>query len=140
MIWVRVILALSAVVLFVATGLILKKVKFSLFVALGGIALNLVIVIANWIMNGYVPFISMYQVLAFVGVCFPLTYLFIKYVRKTETSFAWFTLCEGVCMFGCQFMYSTMVWQRAPALQSVFFMPHILCSRIRFARLRSFRQ
>ena len=133
MIWVRVVLALSAAILFVASALILKKIKYTQYVALGGIALNLVIVITNWVANGYVPFISMYQVLAFVGVCFPLTFLFIKYVRKTEISFAWFTLCEGVCMVGCQFMYSTMVWQRAPALQSVFYMPHILCYMLSYS-------
>ena len=139
MIWIRVVLGLSAAALIAATVLMLIKsdkkiISLSALITAGvGIALNLVVVITNWVMNGYVPFISIYQVLAFVGVCFPLSFLFIYYVRKTKTSFAWFTLCEGVCMVGCEFMYSTMIWQRAPALQSPFFLPHIICYMLSYS-------
>lgn len=133
MIWLRILMILSAVVLFASTVLFIKKVKFAKYIAAVGYLLNLAVVIINWISNGYVPFISMYQVLAFVGVCFPLAYLLIHFVRNTKIDLAWFTLCEGVCMVGSAAMFSTMIWHRAPALQSPFFIPHILCYMLSYS-------
>ncbi len=125
--WLKIVMVASALFLFAATALFVKKRTYAKYVAAIGFVLNGVVVAVNWISNGYVPFISMYQVLAFVGVCFPLAYLLIHFVRETKVNFAWFTLCAGVCMVGSAAMFSTMIWHRAPALQSPFFIPHILC-------------
>lgn len=133
MIWLRVIMILSALFLFGATVLFVKNSKYARFVAALGFALNGIVVAANWVYNGYVPFISMYQVLAFVSICFPLTYLLIHFVRETKIKFAWFSLCAGVCMVGSAAMFNTMIWHRPPALQSVFFIPHILCYMLSYS-------
>lgn len=133
MIWLRIIMILSALCLFGATVLFVRNNKFGKYLAIAGFALNAVVVIANWAYNGYVPFISMYQVLAFVSICFPLTYLLIHFVRETKVNFAWFTLCAGVCMVGSAAMFNTMIWHRPPALQSPFFIPHILCYMLSYS-------
>lgn len=133
MIWLRIIMILSAVFLFVASVLFIKNNKIAKYIAIVGFALNGVVVAVNWISNGYVPFISMYQVLAFVGICFPLAYLLIHFVRQTKVNFGWFTLCAGVCMVGSAVMFNTMIWHRPPALQSLFFIPHILCYMLSYS-------
>lgn len=133
MTWLRVVMILSALLLFGATLLFIKNSKYAKFMATVGFALNGVVVAANWMYNGYVPFVSMYQVLAFVGICFPFAYLLIHYIRETRIIFAWFTLCAGVCMIGSAAMFSTMIWHRPPALQSIFFIPHILCYMLSYS-------
>lgn len=133
MTWLRIVMICSALLLFSATIAFIYKIKSARYIAAAGYALNLVVVIANWLYNGYVPFISMYQVLAFVGICFPIAYLLIHFIRDTKVDFAWFTLCAGVCMVGAAAMYSTMIWHRPPALQSVFFIPHILCYMLSYS-------
>ena len=46
-----------------------------------GLALNAAIVINNWVVNGYMPFVSMYQVLTFLGATYGLIYIYIRYAH-----------------------------------------------------------
>ena len=46
--------------------------RISLALWLVGTSVNTVIVANNWLVNGYVPFVSMYQVLTFLGVTYTL--------------------------------------------------------------------
>lgn len=137
MTWVKIVLIIAAVSLYASVALLLlKKEKLNLIgkiLAGVGIGCNVLIVLYNWILNGYVPFISMYQVLAFLGICFPLSYLYVVKLRKAQISFAWFMLCSGICMTGCVFMDATSIWHRVPALQSPFFIPHILMYMISYS-------
>lgn len=89
---------------------------------------NLALVATNWIANGYVPFISMYQVLTFVGACFTIAYLYMHFVNKDDWMGFHFSLCAGVALTGVFFMSgsASLIWRRVPALQSVFFIPHVL--------------
>ncbi len=133
MIGLKITMILSALFLFGATVLQVKKNKYASYATVLGFGLNAAVVAVNWITNGYVPFISMHQVLAFVGICFPAAYFLIHFVRETKVNFAWFTLCAGVCMVGSAAMCTTMIWHRAPALRSPFFIPHILCYMLSYS-------
>lgn len=95
----------------------------------GGIAwvLNASVVATNWIHNGYVPFVSMYQVLTFLGMCFPLCLLYVRFALKDEHSTPYFCWCAGVVMVGTVFMDATLIWHFVPALQSMWFVPHVFC-------------
>lgn len=133
MTWLRIVMMLAALTLLGATLLLVRKNKYARYLTAIGFTLCGVVVAANWIYNGYVPFIRMYQVLAFVSVCFPLAYLLIHFVRGAKIEFAYFTLCASICMIGSFAMFNTMIWHRAPALQSVFFIPHILCYMLSYS-------
>lgn len=87
---------------------------------------NLFLIAVNWIENGYVPFISMYQVLTFVGACFTLCYLYMHFINKSKWMAPYFTLCSGLVMVGVFFMEKPLIWLRPPALQSPLFIPHVL--------------
>ena len=57
-----------------------KKQNIAYALHAAAFILNTVIMIINWTINGYVPFVSYYQVLIFLAFTFPFTYLYIKYV------------------------------------------------------------
>lgn len=132
MTWVKIIIGLSAAALIIASVLQFKKFSFAKWIWLGGLILNVAVVLINWITNGYVPFISVYQVLAFLGACFPLIYLYLCKVLRVNLGLEIFALCEAVCMIGCVFMDASPMY-RVPALQSPFFFPHILCYMLAYS-------
>lgn len=125
----RIVIIVSAIFYYVAAlfyGLQKKKVAYILNGI--GFAANLSLVIINWVVNGYVPFISMYQVMTFVGACFTVSYLYMHFVNKDGWMGMHFNLCSGIVMTGVFFMSgsASLIWRRVPALQSVYFIPHVL--------------
>lgn len=97
-----------------------------------GFAANLTLVINNYLHNGYVPFVSIYQVLTFLGICFLPIYIYMHFVRRGEWMARYFTLMPTVIMLGLVFMDATDVWEFPPALQSPWFVPHILVYMIAY--------
>ncbi len=97
-----------------------------------GFAANLTLVINNYLNNGYVPFVSMYQVLTFLGVCFLPIWLLFRFWRGGGWTAPYFMLAAGVVMTGLCFMDAESLWEFAPALQSPFFVPHVLVYMISY--------
>lgn len=97
-----------------------------------GFLANLTLVLNNYLVNGYVPFVSMYQVLTFLGVCFLPIWLLMRFTRNSGWMSPCFTLAAGVVMTGLCFMDAEAAWEFAPALQSPFFIPHVLVYMISY--------
>ena len=98
-----------------------------------GAALNCVIVANNWIVNGYVPFVSMYQVLTFLGVTFSFVYTYIRYMCGGAFMKRYFMIAQAVILTGVFFMDQNSVWHFPPALQSAYFIPHVLSYMIAYS-------
>lgn len=111
----------------------LKKNKIAY--PLWGVAVvaNATIIVQNWLVNGYVPFVSMYQVITFLAFVFTPIYLYISYMYKGKWMFGYFSFASGICMTGVCFMGGSGVWHFPPALQSVWFVPHILAYMISYS-------
>ena len=91
-----------------------------------GAACSASAVLVNFIANGYVPFVSMYQVLIFLTFSFTLIHLLLRFVyRRDLTPFVYGM--AAVTAFGCVVMDGASVWHFAPALRSPFFVPHVFC-------------
>ena len=106
----------------------LKKEKGSVvsFICwMTGLALNAAVVINNWIVNGYMPFVSMYQVLTFLGVTYGLIYIYIRYAHEGGWMRRYLMISQAVIMTGVFFMAQDAQWSFPPALQSPFFIPHV---------------
>lgn len=90
------------------------------------------IVINNWYMNGYVPFVSMYQVLTFLALTCSFVCLYIG--RAPDSSFMrrYFWITQAVVLSGVCCMDQNAVWHFPPALQSVYFIPHVLSYMIAY--------
>lgn len=123
---IKIILIVAALCYIAATYfLFVKKNYIGFSLAAGGWLLNAVVVVTNWVVNGYVPFVSMYQVVTFLGFCFPITYLFMHYVKNLEWTAPIFALCCAIVMIGACCMDASLIWHFPPALQSPYFVPHV---------------
>lgn len=97
-----------------------------------GYAANLALVLNNYFVNGYVPFVSMYQVLTFLAACFLPIYAYMRAFRggrRTECAYA---AIPSVIMVGLVFMDANSKWSFPPALQSPWFVPHVLVYMIAY--------
>ena len=98
-----------------------------------GTALNALIVVSNWAVNGYMPFVSMYQVLTFLALTYSFVFVYVKYRFKGGFMKPYFMLFQGVIMVGVFFMGRiASVWTFPPALQSVYFIPHVFSYMISY--------
>lgn len=88
--------------------------------------LNATVIINNWIMNGYVPMVSMYQVLTVLSFCFLPIYVYIRWLYNSRWMAKFFAFVSFICMVGVVAMDNGDVWHFPPALQSVWFVPHVL--------------
>ncbi len=97
------------------------------------IALNALIVGNNWVVNGYVPFVSMYQVLTFLSLTYSLVYIYIRYRHNGAFMRPYFTVFQGLIMTGVFFMGRVATqWSFPPALQSAYFIPHVFSYMISY--------
>ena len=98
-----------------------------------GTAVNALIVVSNWLVNGYMPFVSMYQVLTFLSLTYTLVFVYVRYRFKGEFMKPYFMLFQSVIMTGVFFMGRTAsAWTFPPALQSPFFIPHVFSYMISY--------
>ncbi|MBO5936811.1 MAG: cytochrome c biogenesis protein CcsA [Clostridia bacterium] len=98
-----------------------------------GTAINGLIVVSNWAVNGYMPFVSMYQVLTFLGLTYYFVYVYISRRFSSEFLRPYFILFQGVILTGVFFMGKTAsAWSFPPALQSAYFIPHVLSYMISY--------
>lgn len=98
-----------------------------------GTAVNAVIVLSNWTVNGYMPFVSMYQVLTFLSLTYTLVFVYVRYRFKGEFMKPYFILFQSTIMIGVFFMGRTAsVWTFPPALQSPYFIPHVFSYMISY--------
>ena len=100
---------------------ILKKKTLSNILWMATALLSLSLVVNNFVVNGYVPFVSMYQLLTFQTVMFSLLYLYIRFARDGEWSAPYFIACSEILSIGLFFMDANASWQFPPALRSVWF-------------------
>lgn len=104
----------------------LKKSKLEKLFWMIGIAVSVLLVGRNWVANGYVPFVSMYQVLTFLSLTFFPIYLLIKYLMNGGWMARYFQFTAGLVLTGVAFMDATSRWAFPPSLQSIWFVPHVL--------------
>ncbi len=135
----RIWLIITALIYYCAFFTSLKAVKrkvpgvLSVISYVTAIVLNIGIVAYNYFVNllkndvSYAPFVSMFQVLIFLSFCFFPVYLFVEKVCKCEGYESYFKLASAIVMTGPCCMNIADVWTFPPALQSVFFVPHIIC-------------
>lgn len=125
----------SAVLYYIAAGLNFssKTGKAAIVVWAAAVIANASIVVNNWLVNGYVPFVSMYQVITFLSFIFAPIFIYIKYMHRGGWMAKYFCLSSAVCMTGVCFMSGGGVWHFPPALQSIWFVPHILAYMIAYS-------
>ncbi|MBE6608564.1 MAG: hypothetical protein E7633_08415 [Ruminococcaceae bacterium] len=115
-----------------ASSYLKKDSRVSFVLWMIGISVNSGIVANNWIVNGYMPFVSMYQVLTFLGVTYGIVYIYIRYMHNGAWMKRYIMISQAVIMTGVSFMVQASEWTFPPALQSPFFIPHVFSYMISY--------
>ena len=89
--------------------------------------------VVNGLLAGEPPLGNMYHALAALAVCLPPLYLWLDRRAGLGWTAAYFAFPSLVAMIGALCMKSGANWQRAPALQSPWFVPHVLAYMLSYA-------
>ncbi len=99
--------------------------KFAIFIFSTGWLVNLAVFIINWVIAQNPPFGNMYHVMSFLPLCLLPLYLYVKYIQKLDWLLPYFVISAVLHLVGTLFMGQEIVWNRMPALQSPWFVPHV---------------
>lgn len=135
----KILLAVTAGLYYAAFGCslfekkvkVLGGVKYGFWIA-GAIG-NTAAIINNYLYNGHVPFVSIFQVLIVLGLCFVPFYLYLTYLCRCPGYFPVFSFASAFVMTGTAFMETNPSSNYPPALQSPFFIPHVLVYMISYS-------
>lgn len=94
---------------------------------------NVTAIVNNYLHNGHVPFVSIFQVLIVLGLCFVPFYFYLTYVCNCRGYFSVFSFASAVVLTGTAFMETNPDSHYPPALQSPFFIPHVLVYMISYS-------
>ncbi len=95
--------------------------------------LNLAILAIAWAAAGEPPFASIWQVLTVLATCFGPLCLFLEKRYSLAGIRPVFRMGAAFPLIGTLFMEKELVWQKAPALQSVWFVPHVFAYMVAYS-------
>lgn len=120
------ILLISAAAIYLLGFLLSFKYRKSALVVFGlGWLINLAIFVINWFIADSPPFGNMYHVMSFLPLCLLPIYIYVKHVQNLEWLLGYFSFAAFITITGSYFMGHEMTWNRMPALQSPWFVPHV---------------
>ena len=90
----------------------------------GGFCCCLALFLWQWLRLGEPPFGNMFQVLSFLPLVLPPLYV-LEYRHGDRLLLLPFALVGAIALTGVLFMDPDLSWRRAPALQSLWFVPHV---------------
>ncbi len=128
-------LLLGAAVLYFASGTLFAfRRSRSAAVLLGsGWGVNLAVFVVNAMMVGDIPMGNMYQVQVVLSLCFPPLLLLFTLRERLGWTAPYFATGAALPLIGALFMDKQATWRRMPALQSAWFVPHVLSYMIAYA-------
>ncbi len=128
-------LLIAAAALYVVSGALfaLKRTRVAQ-VAIGlGWGLNLAVFAVNARIVGDIPMGNLYQVQVVLALCFPPLLLMLALRDRLGWTAPVFAVGSALPLVGALFMDKQAAWRRMPALQSGWFVPHVLSYMIGYA-------
>ena len=125
----------GAAVLYIASGslFLFKRIRVAI-VTLGlGWATNLAVFVVNAMIVRDIPMGNMYQVQVVLALCFPPLLLMLTLRDRLGWTALYFAYGAALPLIGALFMDRQATWRRMPALQSGWFVPHVLSYMIAYA-------
>jgi len=107
--------------------------KLGLATLYAGWGLNTLLIVVNWLAAGYPPLANMYHVLTFLAACFVPLYLLLSYTEGLGWLCGHFAVLSTVPLIGTFFMDANAFWRRMAALQSNWFVPHVMSYMVSYA-------
>jgi len=98
-----------------------------------GWLVNLAVIVLNGLIVNDIPLGNMYQVQAVLSLCFLPLFVLFSLRDKLSWTGVYFAFASALPMIGAVFMDKQAAWKRMPALQSGWFVPHVLAYMISYA-------
>ena len=95
--------------------------------------MNGVLILLNWAVGGHPPFANMYHVLTFLAFCSLPFWLILALRDRLAWLDVYFAAAAVVALTGTLFMARSLMWRRMPALQSPWFVPHVVSYMVSYA-------
>lgn len=106
-----------------------KKISYfqtmGLILFIMGWSVNIAVFAINWVVAQNPPFGNMYHVMSFLPLCLLPLYLYVKFFQKLDWLLSFFAMSALLPLIGTLRMGQEVVWNRMPALQSPWFVPHV---------------
>ncbi len=80
----------------------------------------------NWWIAGEPPLGNMFHVMVFLALCMLPALLVLAWRNALGWLLPWFACASLIALVGAFFMNEDTVWRRVPALQSGWFVPHVV--------------
>ncbi len=128
-------LLILGAVLYVASGTLfaLKRTKAAVILMEIGWVMNLAVFVVNALIVRDIPMGNMYQVQVVLALCFPPLLLMFALRERLGWTALYFAYGSALPLIGAFFMDKQASWRRMPALQSAWFVPHVLTYMIAYA-------
>jgi ABC-type transport system involved in cytochrome c biogenesis permease subunit len=94
---------------------------------------NLAVFVVNGLMVNDIPLGNMYQVQVVLSLCFLPLFILLSVRDRLSWTGVYFAFASALPMIGAIFMDKQATWRRMPALQSGWFVPHVLAYMISYA-------
>ncbi|MCU0857802.1 MAG: cytochrome c biogenesis protein CcsA [Pontiellaceae bacterium] len=94
---------------------------------------NLAVFVLNGLIVGHPPFGNMYQVQVVLSLCFLPLFILLSVRDRLFPFLTYFAIASALPLIGALFMDKQAAWRRMPALQSGWFVPHVLAYLISYA-------
>ena len=102
------------------------------------------LLVTGWLLNGALfvvngliarepPMGNMYHVLVLLALCMPPLYATLALRGRLAWTGAYFAFSSALPLIGALFMKHDVHWQRLPALQSPWFVPHVFAYMLSYA-------
>jgi ABC-type transport system involved in cytochrome c biogenesis permease subunit len=95
--------------------------------------INLSVFVLNGLLTGHLPFGNMYQVQVVLSLCFLPLFILLSVRDRLGRLLDYFAFSSALPLIGAIFMDKQAAWKRIPALQSGWFVPHVLAYMISYA-------
>lgn len=120
---------------YVLSGILclLKRNRFAIAAMSAGWLVNIAVLVVNGLIVNDIPLGNMYQVQGVLAFCFLPLFVLLSKREKLGWTGVYFAFASALPMIGAVFMDKQAAWKRMPALQSGWFVPHVLAYMISYA-------
>lgn len=131
--WVIGLISLGIVLYGCAALVGMRRRAAGLVLFAAGSCASLVLVAVNWFVCGEPPLGNMYHVQVFLTLCFLPLHLTLARRQGMSWSLPYFALASVLFMVGALCLREKLLWRRVPALQSAWFVPHVVSYMVSYA-------
>lgn len=126
-------LLITSLCIYLLSFVFLRKKHISTVLFSLGSLVSFSAILWSWYFIGHPPFGNMYHVMVILSTCFFPVYLVIVVYKKMDWLTGYFPLIAASPIIFALILGNDNLWHQPPALQSVWFIPHVVSYMISYS-------